>query len=240
MVGTVTIATWNTEWRSPQTLDGKIIKDRLRAMDPEVVCLTETDRRLLDDWGGHQIEATTDWGGPTFEIRRKVLLWSKRPWQVIDQVGSPHLPTGMFIRGVTETSMGELTVLGVVIPYHMANVRFGRRDRKMWEDHERFLDALTSILDQVRSRCIVMGDFNQRIPSTWVPASLQAKLRNAFRTISIRTADLRGPSDDLTIDHIACSPDIKLVRAHPISHHRDDGKEISDHFGVSAAITIRN
>lgn len=237
---TVTVATWNTEWRSPQSRDGKIIKDRLQATEPEVLCLTEADRRLLDDWGGHQIEGTTDWGGPSFEVRRKVLLWSKQPWQGVDQIGSPDLPAGMFVRGTTETSIGELTVLGLVIPYHMANVRFGRRDRKMWEEHEQYLDALMTILHQIRGRCVVMGDFNQRIPSNWVPERLQAKLHRSFHKVSIRTADLRGPGDDLAIDHIACSSDIKLVRARVISHLRDDGKEISDHFGISAAITVRS
>lgn len=235
MAGTVTIATWNTEWRSPHSGDGRIIKDRLRSIDSEVVCLTEADRRLLDDWGGHQIEGTTDWGGSTFEVRRKVLLWSKQPWRVVDQVGSAHLPTGMLVQATTDTSIGELTVIGVVIPYHMANVRSGRRDRKMWDDHRRYLDALPSIISALPPRSVVLGDFNQRIPSTWVPRQYQQMLAAAFAPMKIATTHLLGPDGKLSLDHIAYGQGLLPQQAGILSNIAANGRPISDHFGVMAS-----
>lgn len=36
------VATWNTEWRRPSSQDGELIRERLAAVDPDIVVLTET------------------------------------------------------------------------------------------------------------------------------------------------------------------------------------------------------
>lgn len=234
----VSIATWNTEWRSPRSRDGKLLKERLLKEQPEVVCLTEAHHKLLADFNGYQIEGTTDWGGPTFGVRRKVLLWSREPWTEIDAIGSVELPPGRFVMAKTHTSIGELTVVGIVIPYHMANVRYGTRNRKMWEDHERYLDALPSVLASISGPIIVMGDFNQRMPNNWVPMPLQEKLIHALRSLNLGTKALRGPDGKPTNDHIACSDGIGFDEVRALSNDREDEKQISDHFGVVARIAL--
>ena len=74
------VATWNTEWRKPSSRDASIIRERLRAFDPDIVCLTETHVDFLIEWGGHTVYGSDDWGGPTDNSRKEVLLWSKWPF----------------------------------------------------------------------------------------------------------------------------------------------------------------
>ena len=53
-----------------------------------------------------------DYGYSIREERRKVLLWSREPWEEIDDVGSELMPPGRFVSGVTQTSLGAVTVIG--------------------------------------------------------------------------------------------------------------------------------
>ena len=55
--------------------------------DPEIVCLTEAVIGLYSR-DGHTICSPEDYGYPVREGRRKVLLWSKRPWERVDDVGT--------------------------------------------------------------------------------------------------------------------------------------------------------
>ncbi|MFM5953416.1 MAG: endonuclease/exonuclease/phosphatase family protein [Novosphingobium sp.] len=228
----IAVATWNTEWREPGSRDGRVIRDRLQQHSPDIVCLTEAHVGLLDEWGGFVAEGSTEWGGPVHGTRRKVLLWSRNPWTAVDVIGSPDLPPGMFAKAETETVLGPATVIGIVIPFHMANVRSGRRDRKMWEDHQRYLEALPAIIAAQPERTIVLGDYNQRIPSTWVPRRYQQMLAEAFAPMNIATTELRGPDGKLLIDHIANGPSFIAGDAQVISNIDEDGREISDHVGV--------
>ena len=40
-----------------------------------------------------------------------------QPWERVDDLGVDSLPPGRFVSGVTRTSLGELTVVGVCIPW---------------------------------------------------------------------------------------------------------------------------
>ncbi len=126
--------TWNTEWAKPGSARGERVRRALAAPDCDILCVTEGFAGLLPP-DGHLIDAGPDWGYPIREGRRKVLLWSKRPWSDVDALGSDDLPSGRFVAGATETPVGPVTVVGVCIPWRDAHVRGGTRNRKRWEDH---------------------------------------------------------------------------------------------------------
>ena len=65
-----------------------------------------------------------------------------QPWERVDDLGVDSLPPGRFVSGVTRTSLGELTVVGVCIPWFGSRTEAGREPAKLrWEDHERYLDG---------------------------------------------------------------------------------------------------
>ena len=114
--------------------------------------------------GGHTIYSQPDYGHAIKEGRRKVLLWSREPWKNVDDVGIDSMPPGRFVSGVTQTSVGEVTVFGVCIPWSGSRGRRSGGKRKMWEDHEQYLVGLAGVLERIPTkRLIVMGDFNQRL-----------------------------------------------------------------------------
>ena len=74
------------------------------------------------------------------------------------------MPSGRFVSGVTQTSVGEVAVIGVCIPWLdrgprlAAGTNAGGGGRTM----SSYLAGLTEVLERVDAkRLIVMGDFNQ-------------------------------------------------------------------------------
>ena len=230
------IATWNTEWRKPSSRDASIIRERLRAFDPDIVCLTETHVDFLYEWGGHTVYGNDDWGGPTYGTRKEVLLWSKWPFIDHDPTGSPNLPPGRFAKAVTSAPSGDISIIGVVIPYHMSNVTWGTRDRSMWELHRLYLGALPEVTHKLPTRSVVFGDFNQRIPSSWVPRELQDMLRHALAEMTIHTVGAIAPQGHLAIDHIATGKTWQCQSVETFSNLTSEGRQISDHFGVGTVL----
>jgi len=86
MAKNLSIGTWNVAWRKPLSSAAMTIRQRLFAADPDVVCLTEADANFLEN-SGHTTAAVADYGYPFLGNRRKVILWSKAPWEDIDTVG---------------------------------------------------------------------------------------------------------------------------------------------------------
>ncbi|MCY3656111.1 MAG: endonuclease/exonuclease/phosphatase family protein [Chloroflexi bacterium] len=215
-----------------------MILDRIDRRKPELVCLTEAHAELLQ---GHVVTAHEDYGiRPIRDGWRKVVLWSKEPWQAVDEVGDAAMPPGRFVAGVTRTSLGDVTVIGICIPYSHALVE--SRGYRAWQAHEEYLACLTRILQRASTeRVIVMGDFNQRIGEGGrAPLRLQAVLRDAFpRGMTIATAAV-GFEGRKTIDHIALSDDLVVESLDVVSNIRDDGGKLSDHFGVAAEVTARS
>ena len=80
------------------------------------MCLTETHNELRGQ-GGFGICSGADYGYGLQKNRRKVLLWSREPWTQVDGLGIDSLPPGRFVSGVTQTSVGEVAVIGVCIPW---------------------------------------------------------------------------------------------------------------------------
>ena len=170
------------------------------------------------------------------------MLWSREPWEQVDDVGIDSMPPGRFVSGVTQTSLGALTVVGVCIPWFGSRTEPSRRlERKMrWEDHEQYLAGLTEVLAGAPAkRLVVTGDFNQIIgPGSRAPAKLQAALRAAFPSgMTIVTSDLafRGRK---SIDHVVLSADLAAESVDTVSNDHD-GRRLSDHFGVTVDVSAR-
>ena len=224
------------EWATPRSRRTPEILRRLADLGAEIICLTETDKALLAT-EGHSITAGPDYGYGLQDTRRKALLWSKSPWEDVDDVGHDAMPPGRFISGVTQTSLGEVTVIGICIPWSgcRTEARRGPDRKRRWEDHRQYLECLTRVLDQQPTRrLVVMGDFNQIIGTgSRAPRVLQSALREAFPPgMAIVTSDL-ALSQRKSIDHIAMSEDLATKRVGVISNIHEGGT-LSDHFGVYA------
>ncbi len=234
----VRVGTWNTEWAKPGSPKGNRVSEALAHPDCDILCVTEGYAEILPG-GGHVVDAGSDWGYPFVEGRRKVLLWSKQPWSDIDPFGSDQMPGGRFVTGTTQTGAGPLVVIGACIPWADANVKTGQRNRKRWEDHERWLAGFSEVYRRrIAEPTIVLGDFNQRIPrpaGSWVPKRVYALLRSAFEEFTFATAGVLAgaPAPGLAIDHIAHTPDLVLNGDIAIWPRRSEvDKHLPDHFGV--------
>ena len=230
------LVNWNVEWATSRAHRSAEILNRINIHSPEVVCLTETgDRDLLSD--GHVILSGLDYG---YKRSRgyKVLLWSAKPWRAVDSFGSELLPSGRFVAGTTETSIGDLAVIGICIPW------FGSRTgkgavvrRRRWQDHEEFIAGLGDIIRRKlrdSPRLAVVGDFNQRIkPGRFCPEHIRLSLLSALKPLRILTDDLtlRGRAN---IDHIAVSD--ALTGQTGVIDNLHNQKRLSDHFGITAEL----
>ena len=153
------VVTWNVEWAPPGSWRATEILNRVERHSPQVVCLTETNDKLLSQ-AGHSICSRSDYGYPIKADRRKVVLWSREPWEQIDDLGLDSIPPGRFVSGVTQTSLGKVTVVGVCIPWFGSRTepRRGQERKVRWEDHEEYLSGLAEVLERGSpERLIVMG-----------------------------------------------------------------------------------
>ena len=236
---TLSIVNWNVEFATPRSWRTPEVLRRIDRCDPEIVCLTEAHDELLSQ-GGHAICSQPDYGYTVKPNRRKVLLWSREPWHRIDDLGVDSMPSGRFVSGVTETSVGEVAVIGICIPWFgsRTEARRGAERRRRWEDHEEYLAGLSEVLERVDARrLIVMGDFNQSIgQGSRAPRALRLALQEAFSPdLRIVTADLVFQGRK-SIDHIALSADWAVDSLATISNVHEDRK-LSDHFGVASDVS---
>ena len=237
----VRLGTWNTQWAVPGSAKGVRVSTSLAAPGCDILCVTEGSAGLLPG-EDHIIDAGRNWGIPAQrEDHRKVLLWSRSPWTEVDCLGSPDFPSGRFVKGVTETSIGPLTVVGVCIPWKEARVT---RGRKRWEDHEAWLEAFERLpWRRTTDRMVVLGDFNQQVLRDMrrVRAPRKKKLRRAFDGLEISTKGEIPCAPGPAIDHIAHTGD--LMRPGPIEiwpRRNSRDKRMSDHFGVWADFSLRD
>ena len=227
------IGTWNTDNAQPGTACGDRVSTALAGPKCDILCVTEGYEKILPA-GGDVRDAGPDWGYGIKEKCRRVLIWTRKQWSDVKLIGSPTLPSGRFVAGVTDTPLGPLTVVGVCIPWHDAHVRTGRKDRKRWQEHEKWLTGFEALsYRHATERTIILGDFNQRIPWTWGKKQTYEALLRSFEGFTITTAgDLAGASGRAR-DHIAHTQDIVLAGDIGIWPERsDDNKVLSDHFGV--------
>ena len=231
----LSIVNWNVEWATPLSKRAPEILRRIGEVAPEVVCLTEADSRLFSEEGS-PICSQAEYGYGLKGYRRKVMLWSRNPWERVDDVGSDSLPPGRFVSGITHTSVGQVAVVGVCVPWFGSRTRDRRKER--WEDHGDYLKGLARILEEMEPyRLIVLGDFNQIIgPRSRAPKELQAILQETFsHPLAIVTSGLAFEGRG-SIDHIALGGVLQAESPGAISNLHER-KRISDHFGICAAVS---
>jgi endonuclease/exonuclease/phosphatase family metal-dependent hydrolase len=229
------LALWNVQWTRAASARGAEIRERLLSCDADIICVTEGFSGLLPE-GGHRILSDPDFGYAARDDRRKVLLWSHWPWDRVDSIGLPELPGGRFVRGQLSTPVGEITVMGVCIPWRLAHVSTGRRDRRPWQDHEMFLVGLERILSRepASKNLLVVGDFNQRFTMRKSPSGIHGQLLAALKNLSVCTAGVDRPS----IDHVAHSAGLVPVAVSGWSASGSGGRDLSDHFGVRVEFCV--
>ena len=177
---TMSLVNWNVEWATPRSKRTPEIHKRLDEHSPDVVCLTETHTEVLPQ-SEYLICSRPDAGYKVREYRRKVVLWSRAPWEHIDGQGHESMLPGRYVSGVTQTPIGEVTVIRVCIPWSLSRTegRRGPEQKRHWEDHETYLEDLSELLKGARDRpLIVTGDFNQKIGQR---GSAPRKLRSALQ-----------------------------------------------------------
>ncbi len=231
------VLTWNVEWAAPGSWRYAEVLRRVERLGAEVVCLTETNDALLSQ-AGHRISSQADYGYPVKAGRRKVMLWSREPWEQVDDLGIDSMPPGRFISGVTQTSSGKVRVIGVCIPWFgsRTEAKHGLERKLRWEDHGQYIAGLGALLKQHPSEpLIVMGDFNQIVgPGNRAPSGLQSALHEAFQGMTIATSDLAFQGRR-SIDHIALSADLTAESVNVISNAHGE-RRLSDHFGVAVDV----
>ena len=236
------VVNWNINWASASWRTTEI-RRRIHEHNPEIVCLTETHCGFLE--AGHTITSRGDYGYGHHVSRRKVLLWSRQPWRVFDDLGDDGMPPGRFVSGVTATSIGEVTVIGVCVPWQNSRVtnEDSTRRRKPWEDHTRYLERLRGVLFQAPvERLVLMGDFNQTIQEPGrrqrgAVADRAALLRRAIPagvTVATEGFEYEGRKP---IDHIAFGTALRRRGIEPISNQFGN-RRLPDHaFGLAAVTT---
>ncbi|MCY4555832.1 MAG: endonuclease/exonuclease/phosphatase family protein [Chloroflexi bacterium] len=245
----LSVVNWNVEWATPASARSPEILRRIESHNPDIVCLTETDLRLLAAWDGRVIAAGPEQGKLTANNRRKVALWSREGWADADELGNAELPPGRFISGSTETSIGRVTVIGVCIPYHNANVNVGNKNRIAWQEHASYLRGLSMILkSRTPTQLIMIGDFNQQLgqrrnPYPPLSQPVRAELQTTMLAgqppgLTIITAGL-GLRGRRAIDHIAVSGELSAASLGTLDNLTHDGAKLSDHFGVHALLNSR-
>ena len=213
------LVNWNVGCANPGSKGSRTvgraldIRNRIVRCSPDIVCLTETHSELL--LGANRIWGRPGCGSRAQEGHRKVMLWSRHPWKrVVDDIGDDRLPPGRFIHGVTRTSLGDVTVVGLCIPWQGSRTPEYGGEREEWDDHEDYLKHLKVVLSCAPSeRFVVMGDFNQCIVRRrrGSEAARRAELlREAIPPgVSLATCKFK-PNGRKIIDHIALSADIEV------------------------------
>jgi endonuclease/exonuclease/phosphatase family metal-dependent hydrolase len=211
----------------------------LLSCDADIICVSEGFSGLLPE-GGLRILSDPDFGYATREDRRKVLLWSRWPWEGVDSIGLPELPGGRFVRGQISTPVGAITVIGVCIPWSLAHVSTGRRDRRPWQDHETYLLGLERLLSRepASRNLLVVGDFNQRFTGPRSPAEIHGQLLAALKTLRVCTAGQIPGVDQPSIDHVAHSGGLVPVAVSGWNAIGTTGRDLSDHFGLSVDFRV--
>ena len=230
----ITVANWNTEWKTPKSEAGRRIAAILDASGSDIIVVTEGVRDLLPAQG-FTVDAGPDWGYALEASRRKVIVWSRYPL-TLDFVGVEGATRGRLAVATAETPAGPVRIVGVCIPWRDAHVNTGRNDAQPWSEHLNFLDHLEQILPRLDDEIptIIAGDFNQRIPRDRQPLRVADRLNNVLADWTIHTAGAlpNGPH----IDHIATNRRLVLesVDDWPASDHLG---RLSDHAGVVCRLT---
>jgi len=225
----ISIATWNTEWATPNSDRGRRISSILHAAGADIAVVTEGVRDLLPATGS-VVDAGDNWGYGPNPSRRKVIVWSRYPL-TLEFIGKEGAARGRLAVATVETMTGPVRILGVCIPWRDAHVNTGRGDASPWSEHLDYLDRFEGLLTKLEGDVptVIAGDFNQRIPRGRQPIRVAERLDTVLADWRIHTAGElpSGPH----IDHIATNSQFVLeaVNDWPASDHLG---RLSDHAGV--------
>jgi len=217
---------WNTEWAKPNSKREQIIKEIVKTISPDIICITEGYIESWQDFG-YTISSNEDYGYKIHQGRRKVILISKTPWSNIDEIGDISMPSGRYISGITK----NINIIGICIPWKDTHVRTGRKDKQPWEDHIYYLNGLKNNLKNINNQTFVMGDFNQRIPKKYSRLDVYDLMLKTFKDFNIETKNNIQPIDKLSIDHLCTKYTNKVLSIESISNFQGDVR-LSDHFGL--------
>jgi len=227
------------ERKKSHTPTGAAAIARIAAEDPELAVLTEARIGHRESFGGYEIASQPPAGERFAADERKALAWSQNPWRNVDAVGDERMPIGRFVAGMTTTSIGDVRVMAICIPWHMCDVRYGSKDRKPWEQHLRWLECFGELMAAESSLPVVVaGDFNQRIPRRkGAPSDVADALASVFAAFDIVTSGVPAGCARPGIDHIAIND--RLQRASVRGWPNDQGgTRTSDHYGVVADVHL--
>ncbi|MFN3217664.1 MAG: endonuclease/exonuclease/phosphatase family protein [Acidimicrobiales bacterium] len=228
------IATWNLEWATPGSDRHTRAIEHLAQFDADIVVTTEDS---LHDWSEypHRIDGGPDWGYPIRGARRKVIAWSRTPWEGVTELAE-RATHGRFVQGTTNVRGRKVQVLAVCIPWRNAHVKGGRTGREPWGEHVEFCEALgPAVAEAGGGPVIVAGDFNQRIPRVNQPRAVADALGAALVPLRVATADEHAVGR--LIDHVAVSADFAVVDVEAWTNVVD-GRRISDHSGVVVTVDL--
>lgn len=229
---------FNTAWAKPGTAVGRRVGQILTKVAADLMCLTEAFPNLVSG-AGHTISCDDRSGYVHQDNRKKVLLWSREPWSDVSTGEGSGMPGGRFVSGVTQ----GLRVVGVCIPWHLAHVTTGNRNRKMWEDHICYLKHLAPVLEEFLTRSeplMVVGDWNQRIPPPGGPSKEAhfAMMAAIPAALEIVTQGEIAAIGGRLIDHLALGPPLKALDFKFFGPRDDDGKQLSDHEGYTVELQL--
>lgn len=223
----------NTEWAKGYKKNA--LNQLIWNENPDVVCATEIEKGFYPETG-YAIYSSNDYGYKT-ENRYKASLWSQQPWENVTEIITGTEPTGRFISGTTTVDDEQITFCSVCIPWSMANVSTGQKNKKRWEDHEDYLIALSNFLQSLSAeKVIILGDFNQKIPRTIQPEEMFDLLNDTFNGFKCITEGKLKGTNEQVLDHIFLKG---FSEADVLAKSRFvEGKELTDHDIVFAEIKL--
>jgi hypothetical protein len=233
----ITVATWNTQWKTPKSEAGRRVAGILAALGSDVIVITEGVRGLLPE-DGYSVDAGPAWGYSLEPSRRKVIVWSRTPL-ALEFISVAGASLGRLAVATAQTPAGPVRIIGVCISWRDAHVNTGRGDASPWSEHMDYLDHLERLLAELDSDVptVIAGDFNQRIPRGRQPIRVADRLIEVLADWTINTAGAlpHGPH----IDHIASNRQLVLRSVHdwPAS---DEFGRLSDHSGVMCRFELRH
>jgi len=229
------IVCWNLERKRSHTPTGAAAVARIAAEDPELAVLTEARIGHLESFGGYEVTSEPPAGERFGADERKVVAWSQNLWRDVDCVGDERMPIGRFVAGTTTTSIGDVRLVAICIPWHMCDVRYGSKDRKPWEQHLRWLEYFGRLIGgQSSLPVVVAGDFNQRIPSrSGARRDVVDALASSLDGFDVVTSGVPPGGARQGIDHIAINHHLRCASVRGWAND-DGGTRMSDHDGVVA------
>jgi len=223
----------NTEWATGQKRE--LLNEIIFGLNPDIVCATE----VRDDFyleNGNIIYSDNDYGYKTSK-RYKVSLWSRNPWADVN-TNLRDAPGGRFLSANTTVDNTIVNMIGVCIPWKSAHVSTGNKNRKLWEDHISYIQALKNYLkEQDIKPQIICGDMNQRIPKTIQPNNVFELLQKCLINHQIITQGTIKGIETNVIDHAAIKG-FESKNVYGISRIQNN-IEMTDHDIVVCELNIK-